>query len=218
MKDMRTSKHLFSSKAILIGFACVLFGISSLMPSLLYSRVAMITSLILLVSCLSSFLLRRFRGVYDKKMMTGYLLASVTCLMSIFAYLMVPFYHFMCAHLDIGGKVRHYSRPQVALLKNVLKSPGSMKEVAVMPVVTINGNTPIEVDLGPRQGEIKVGRNIRHLFVVTNPSNQPQDIRVRMSIAPSGMTHFVREVSDFNNHVIHFKAHEKRHFTAVFSC
>ena len=141
--------------------------------------------------------------VIAKNKRMGFILVLILVAMTMFSYLMVPLFHKMCQALDIGGKVHSY--------QGQVKQTKKLSQIESYPVVTLYAGIPLKIDLEPKPALLPEYGEMQHVFVITNKSNRDINARLRLTISPSSATHFIQEITKYNNNLIHFTANEKKH-------
>lgn len=196
-------------------------NLSTRIPALLFAILALIlykvSAWVMIIFFIISWgflrvpkLFPNINSIDDKNKKTGFIILLILISMSVFSYLMVPLFHQMCHALDIGGKVHSFTGT-VLENKNV-----SYSKNEAYPVITLYSGTPLKIDLSPKSNKIPVNANFQHLFILTNTQNKPNTIRLKLTLAPSNATNYIKEITSFNNGLIKFKPYEKKSIIVKF--
>lgn len=147
--------------------------------------------------------------VAGKNKKVGFVLLLILLSMTIFAYLMVPLFHKMCHELDIGGKVHNY--------KGIVTKTTETGKIEAYPVTNLYASVPIRLDLKPKVSLLPLHGEFKHVFVVTNTTQKPLKVRIRLTMSPSSATHYINETTNYNNNLLHFKAKEKKQLIVTYN-
>lgn len=195
-------QHL-ATKTTAVFFTFLGFYLYSIQPWLMLFMIAIAWSFWRLPKVFSD------TSTAGKNKKVGFVLLLILMSMTVFAYLMVPLFHKMCHELDIGGKVHNY--------QGTVSKTNKISNIEAYPVTNLYAGVPIKIDLAPRVTKLPMHGEFKHVFVLTNTSSTPLAVRLRLTMSPSSATHYIREVTKYNNNLLKFTAKEKKRLIVTYN-